>query len=132
MEEQRRKKKRKKGVNGRAKGGRVEREFVTLLVDQGMLSARRSSQYSAKVEGDPDIVCSELSSFHLEVKGRKDNALYDWLHQAKIDSRGKTIPMVAIKRPLKPWIVMMGIEEWLKLANVYEWYVKHYLPSQGS
>ena len=111
QKKKRKKKKRKKGANGRAKGGRVEREFVTLLVDQGMLSARRSSQYSAKVEGDPDIVCSELSSFHLEVKGRKDNALYEWLHQARADSRGKTIPMVAIKRPLTPWICLMGIKE---------------------
>ena len=124
LKKEKKKKKKKKGkkkkgsskTNGKAKGVRVEREFVQFLTDLGLLSARRSSQYSAKLEGDPDIFCDELSKFHLEVKGRQDNGIYFWLEQAKLDSRGETTPMVAIKRNNKPWIVTMLAEDWVRLA----------------
>lgn len=77
-------------INSRAKGGRVERLVVDWLKENGCPSARRSVQYCGRGGESADVLCDELSDWHIEVKGTasasvpRSHAL-KWYEQVKSD-----------------------------------------------
>lgn len=106
------KKSRKKGINSRAKGGRVERELVAWLKERGIASAERTAQRCGK-GGPSDVVAKvELPSFHIEVKGTaganlSKSTILDWLDQIKRDCVVEQIPIIFHKANGKDWTALI-------------------------
>lgn len=101
------------GKASRDKGKRFERLWRDVLREYGYLKARRGQQHSGEI-GNPDVVCPELPEILWEVKGGNSPSVYAAIVQARFMA-GKsgcgilpaTLPIVAIKRHLKPWFVAM-------------------------
>lgn len=99
-------------VNSRSKGKRGELEFAAVLCAAG-LTARRGQQFSGGSDS-PDVVCSELSHVHFEVKRTQAGNPYVWIAQA-IDDCGAKTPIVAHRRNGKDWIAILRMDDLLKL-----------------
>jgi len=100
-------------VKQNEKGKRGEREFAELCRNHGF-AVRRGQQYSG-IEGR-DVV--GLDGFHVEVKWQERVRIFDWMKQAEEDSGdSQDIPVVALKRNRKPWLVTMRVEDFLKLIG---------------
>jgi len=99
----------------RTKGAGGERELCALLSDAfGQVVKRKLGQ--ARDSGH-DI---DLPPFRIEVKRRKRIAnLYQWVDQA--DSQPgpelSEMPVVALRADGKPWLVVMYMDDWIKLAR---------------
>ena len=104
----------RKTINSKAKGKRGELEFRDELRLRGYSTARRGQQYSG-ASGDPDVICDELSDFHFEVKRVEAGSLYKWLEQAKNAAREGQTPVVAHRRSRKQWVVVLDLNDFLKL-----------------
>lgn len=100
-------------VNSKQKGSRAEREVANILKDMG-LTARRGVQYSGSPDS-PDVVCSELSDFHLEVKHVEKLSIWDAMSQATRDCGDKT-PVVVHRKNNRPWIAVLFLNDFIKLA----------------
>ena len=96
-------------VNSNRKGQRVELEAVAALAALG-ITARRSQQYQG-FGSDGDLVI-EGASLHTEIKGRKAIAIYDWVEQAKRDSRGRRPYWVLCKADRRDWLVVVPLAQW--------------------
>lgn len=102
-------------MNSRAKGARVERQFRDELRAEGY-EARRGQQYSG-ANGDPDVVCEDLSYIHFEVKGVEALNLSKAMDQAKRDAKEGQIPIVAHKKNHQPWMISMPAKEFWKFLR---------------
>lgn len=100
-------------VNSRQKGARAERELANRLKELG-LTARRGQQFSG-ANGDADVVCSELSTYHIECKMVQALNIHDAISQAVRDGKDKT-PVVIHRKNGKPWLATLFLEDWIKLA----------------
>lgn len=100
-------------TNSRVKGAAGERELANRLKELG-LTARRGQQFSG-ANGDADVVCEELSSYHIECKRVQALNLHDAMAQAVRDCKDKT-PVVIHRKNNKPWLVTMFLEDWIKLT----------------
>ncbi len=96
-------------VNSNRKGQRVELEAVAALAALG-IKARRSQQYQG-FGSDGDLVI-EGASLHTEIKGRKKISIYDWVEQAKRDSRGRRPYWVLCKADRRDWLVVVPLTQW--------------------
>lgn len=95
------------GKASRDKGSRREREFCELTGGKRVpLSGAAGGQFSN------DVILPNGKS--VEVKARKDGfkELYNWI----LDEREKP-DMLALKADRKPWLVVMTLEEYLKISN---------------
>ena len=70
-------------VNARQKGARFERQLAGHLREYGYRT-RRGQQYCG-ANGDADVV--GLPGIHIEAKHQEKMHLYDWMEQARRDSR---------------------------------------------
>ena len=70
-------------VNARQKGARFERQLARHLREYGYRT-RRGQQYCG-ANGDADVV--GLPGIHIEAKHQEKMHLYDWMEQARRDSR---------------------------------------------
>jgi len=107
------------GRMSKLKGKTREREFAQYLEEKG-LRARRTAQFCGKA-GDSDVVCEDLPRIFIEVKSEEQLNLWDAGSTALSDSKkeGK-IPMVTYRKNQRPyWIVMMHVDDWLKLAQAH-------------
>ncbi len=95
------------------KGKRGERELASKLREYGY-DARRGQQYSGI--GGEDVV--GLPGVHIEVKRTERLSLYDAMAQAIHDAKDK-LPIVAHRRNNCDWLVIMRLEDWIKLYR--EW-----------
>lgn len=98
----------------RNKGAAGERELAAELRELGF-EARRGVQYAGG-GGSPDIV-ADLPGIHIEckrVENKSTGTIYDWLKQAVRDAAGK-IPVVMHRRNYKPWVVILPLDEFLKI-----------------
>lgn len=117
------KKSRKKGINSRAKGGRVERELVAWLKERGIASAERTAQRCGK-GGPSDVVAKvELPSFHIEVKGTaganlSKSTLIQWLDQIRRDCVNGQIPIIFHKANGEDWVALF-CESAIKQLDIY-------------
>lgn len=98
----------KRSINSRAKGGRVERELVAFLKENGCSSAERTAQRTGK-GGTADIRCEELSLYHIECKGTKApilqrSQLLSWIDQLKRDCPLEKTPVLFWKANNQEWV----------------------------
>jgi Holliday junction resolvase len=100
-------------INSRAKGAAGERELANRLKELG-LTARRGQQFCG-ANGDSDVVCEELSSYHIECKRVQALNIHDAISQAVRDGKDKT-PVVVHRKNGTPWLATLFLEDWIKLA----------------
>ena len=100
-------------VNSRAKGARAERELANKLKEHG-LTARRGQQFCG-ANGDSDVICKELDSYHIECKMVEALNIHKAMDQAINDCKDKT-PICIHRKNKKPWLVTMYLEDWIQLA----------------
>jgi len=116
-------------MNSRDKGKRGEREFASLLRENGF-HARRGQQFSGG-EDSPDVVCPALPWLHVEVKRVQNLNLTDACAQAQVDcARGAPAGVqkpwiVAHRRNHAPWLITMKAETFFQL-------LRGELPQDGS
>ena len=108
-------------MNSRVKGCRGEREFRDVLREHGYTHARRGQQFCG-INGDGDIVCSDLPGLHFEVKRVEKLNLYDSVNQAKRDAAGESdisarIPVVAHKKNHSEWLAILPMDTFLELLR---------------
>ena len=101
-------------VNSRAKGARAERELANKLKEHGF-TARRGQQFCG-ANGDADVVCTELASYHIECKMVQNLNVDKAIDQATRDCGDKT-PVVIHRKNNRPWLVTIYLEDWLKLVK---------------
>jgi len=101
-------------VNGKQKGSAGERELASKLRDHGF-TARRTQQFCGAA-GDSDVVCQELSEYHIECKRVERLNVDQAMDQSLRDCQDKT-PTVMHRRNHKPWLVTMFLEDWIRLVS---------------
>lgn len=104
-------------VNSKQKGARYEREVALLLRKHGY-EARRSVQYSGRVEESADVI--GLPYMHIECKHYKNRAFdYEWLDQARRDAKN-TIPIVIHRTDNHRSLVTMDFDDWMQIYREFE------------
>jgi hypothetical protein len=104
-------------VNSKQKGARYEREVALLLRKHGY-EARRSVQYSGRVEESADVI--GLPYMHIECKHYKNRAFdYEWLDQARRDAKN-TIPIVIHRTDNHRNLVTMDFDDWMQIYREFE------------
>jgi len=101
-------------VNSRRKGKVGEREFASLLRENGF-DARRGQQFSGSPDS-PDVVSDALAWLHVEVKRVQNLNLTDACVQAEGDCGGKPW-IVAHRRNHAPWLITMRAETFFNLLR---------------
>ena len=104
----------KKTINSRAKGAAGERELANYLKEKGYEGARRGQQFAGGGDS-PDVV--GLPGFHIECKRVEGGNLYRWLEQSTRDASWENIPIVVHRRNDKPWVVVLGLDEFLQILK---------------
>lgn len=99
------------GSKSRNKGCTGERELAHVLQAQGYPVRRGVLLYGQ----EPDIL--GLPGVHVEVKRTERFQLYPALEQAQRDSERfqDGLPAVFHRSNRHPWVVVMALEDWLKL-----------------
>lgn len=103
-------------VNARQKGARFERQLAGHLREYGYRT-RRGQQYCG-ANGDADVV--GLPGIHIEAKHQEKMHLYDWMEQAKRDSRQDELPAVFHKKNNADILVTMTLDDWMQIYREYE------------
>jgi Holliday junction resolvase len=93
------------------KGKRGELEIANELKKRGY-DARRGQQYCGS-NGDADV--TGLHGIHIEVKRTEALRLYEAMEQAKQDKKEDEIPIICHRRNKKKWLVVMELDDWIKL-----------------
>lgn len=107
-----------KRINSKQKGKRIELDFVHFLGKNGVYSFR-SKQYCGS-NGDADVVSPDLENFHFEVKGgaQVPKKVHEFMEQASKDcQKSRKIPIVAMRRDHKEFLVIIQGEDWLKMID---------------
>ncbi len=100
------------GRTSQRKGRAGELELARLLQGCGYdVQPGRAVSYGAT----PDI--SGLPGIHIECKRAEQLRPYDWMSQAERDAVrfGDGLPAVFFRRSRSPWLVVMKLEDWLKI-----------------
>lgn len=105
-------------VNSKAKGARFERQLASRLREYGY-DARRTAQYCGKSGDASDVV--GLPGLHIEAKHQERMSLYEWIAQAKRDSKGTgRLPAVFHKKNNAEILVTMELEDFMNLYREWE------------
>lgn len=102
-------------MNSRSKGKRGELELAKKLREYGF-ECRRGQQYCG-ANGDADV--TGLPRIHIEAKRTERLNLYDAIDQARRDARPNELPAVFHRRNNSDWLVIMRLEDWMRLYNEY-------------
>ena len=102
-------------MNSRSKGKRGELELAKKLREYGF-ECRRGQQYCG-ANGDADV--TGLPRIHIEAKRTERLNLYDAIDQARRDARPNELPAVFHRRNNSDWLVIMRLEDWIRLYNEY-------------
>lgn len=101
------------GKASRDKGKRGELELAKALRVAGYSGSRRGQQYSGS-ETSADVL--GLDNIHIECKRTETLSLYTAMEQAVRDSGNSgNLPTVFHRRNDKPWLVIMRMDDWLKV-----------------
>lgn len=101
------------GKASRDKGKRGEREVAAILRDHGF-DARRGQQYKGGTDS-PDVV--GLTGFHIEVKRTEQCRIYEYMEQAKAESRPSEIPLVVHRQNGKEWLAILSFDDLLEVIE---------------
>jgi hypothetical protein len=105
-------------VNSKAKGARFERQLASKLREYGY-NTRRTAQYCGNTGDASDVV--GLPGLHIEAKHQERMSLYEWMAQAKRDSRDTgRLPAVFHKKNNAPILVTMELEDFMNLYREWE------------
>ena len=105
------------GRASKQKGKRGELELAHELRKLGVPDARRSQQYcgtgsSADIVGVPKL--------HIECKRSEKLSIYNAYYQAVKDSGDSgDLPVLMNRRSHQPWLVIMSVDDWVKLYKAY-------------
>ena len=107
-------------INSRRKGAAAERQLAKILRETyGFEDARRGQQFSGS-NGDADVV--GLPGIHIECKHQEHLNLFDAYEQSVRDAKAESefksreaIPTVFHRKNNKPWLVTMGLEDFIKM-----------------
>lgn len=99
------------GKMSKEKGKRGERDVAKILCENG-IEARRGVQYKGGTDS-PDVI--GMKGVHIEVKYTESFRLWDAMEQSQKDSGEGEIPVVIHKKNRKPWVVVLGLEDFIKL-----------------
>lgn len=100
------------GKASQSKGRRGELELSRLLQGYGYdVQPGRAVSYGST----PDI--SGLPGVHVECKRAEQLRVYDWIDQAERDAARfqDGAPTVFFRRSRSPWLVVMKLEDWIRL-----------------
>lgn len=103
------------GKSSQRKGAAGERELAAILQERGYECTRGGSLTFGEV---PDV--TGLPGIHVEVKRAEKQNLYAWVGQAEADTQKfqDGLPAVFWRKNRHKWLVVMPLDEWLKL---YKW-----------
>ena len=105
-------------VNSKQKGARFERLLASRFREYGY-QARRTAQYCGNTGDASDVV--GLPGIHVEAKHQERMQLYDWMGQAKRDSKGTgNIPAVFHKKNNHEILVTLRFEDFMTIYREYE------------
>ena len=107
-------------INSRTKGADAEREMAAILRARGYLDARRGQQFAGGGDS-PDVI--GIPGVHLELKRTERFALYDAVNQARRDSEGRSVPVVAHRCNATQrkgdcrgeWLFVLGCDDFFNL-----------------
>lgn len=106
-------------VNSKQKGARFERQLASKFREYGYADARRTAQYCGNTGDASDVV--GLPGIHIEAKHQEQMRLYDWMEQAKRDSKGTgNLPAVFHKKNNAEVLVTMTLNDWMTIYREYE------------
>lgn len=106
-------------INSKQKGARFERELAGRFRDYGYDESRRTAQYCGNTGDASDVV--GLPGIHIEAKHQEQMRLYDWMEQAKRDSKGSgNIPVVFHKKNRAEILVTMRFDDFMNIYREYE------------
>jgi len=106
-------------VNSKQKGARFERELASKFRDYGYIESRRTAQYCGNTGDASDVV--GLPGIHVEAKHQEKMYLYDWMDQAKRDSKGTgNLPVVFHRKNHAEILVTMQFDTFMELYKEYE------------
>ncbi len=106
------------GKMSRDKGKRYEREIAGMLRDYGY-DARRTAQNCGKSGDAADVV--GLDGIHIECKHQEAIKIYDYMEQAKRDSKGTgNKPTVFFRKNNHETLVCMRFDDWMELYREWE------------
>lgn len=106
-------------INSKQKGARFERQLASLFREHGYTDARRTAQYCGNTGEAADVI--GLPGIHVEAKAVERMQLYDWIEQAKRDSKGsENLPAVFHKKNHAEILVSMRFEDWIQIYKEWE------------
>lgn len=106
-------------VNSKQKGARFERQLASLFREYGYTDSRRTAQYCGNTGDASDVI--GLPGIHIEAKHQEQMRLYDWIEQAKRDSKGTgNLPAVFHKKNHAEILVSMPLDVFMELYREYE------------
>ena len=106
-------------INSKKKGARFERQLASLFREYGYTDSRRTAQYCGNTGDASDVV--GLPGIHVEAKHQERMQLYDWMDQAKRDSkRTGNIPAVFHKKNNHEILVTLRFEDFMTIYREYE------------
>lgn len=108
-------------INSRQKGARSEREFASMLRDEGWdTCTMRGCQNAGRDAGGtvaPDIICEDLSAFHFEVKNRQKGATREGYEQAARDAQPGQMPVYGFKKNNAEWLICLSFADFMRLTR---------------
>lgn len=107
-----------KKINSKQKGARFERLLASKFREYGY-DARRTAQYCGNTGDASDVI--GLPYIYIEAKHQERMQLYDWMAQAKRDSRGtNTFPVVFHKKNNAEILVTMELDDFMQIYREFE------------
>lgn len=104
-------------MNSKDKGKRFERLVASKFREYGY-DSRRTAQYCGNTGDAADVT---LPYIHVECKHQEQFRIYDWMDQAKRDSKGTgKLPIVVSKKNNCEILVTMCFDDWMQLYNEYQ------------
>ena len=106
-------------INSKQKGARFERQLASLFREFGYTDSRRTAQYCGNTGDASDVV--GLPGIHVEAKHQERMQLYEWMEQAKRDSKGTgNIPAVFHKKNNHEILVTLHFDDFMSIYLEYE------------
>lgn len=105
-------------INSKAKGSQGERDLSHKLNEFGY-GTRRGQQFCG-INGDADVI--GIEGLHIECK-RVEKLNIDTAYEQSVrDAKEGEIPAVFHRKNRKPWKVILGLEDFIKIWKSYEKY----------
>lgn len=107
------------GKMSRDKGKRFERQLARIFREYGYSDSRRTAQYCGNTGDASDVI--GLPGIHVEAKHQEQMRLYDWMDQAKRDSKNTgNMPVVFHRKNNHEILVTMQLDTFFDIYREWE------------